>query len=348
MELNENLIKKQMLLSKFEFGLYKKLVQLEQTFGFENKQILFNLQISGGKDSMCLLHAFHRVYFSKVCSLKNKYFLIVQHFNHKQRAQESDDDAFFVANEAFKLGLPVYLKSLPPKKIEKNLQNQFRNWRKEQAQKLSQQIAQDLNCPHFFIVTAHHARDHVETVLLHLLRGSGESGLKGISLFDQTNTYFRPFSDIPYAQVQKYCKEFNIKFREDSSNSNEKYARNYIRHNILPHFEHLKKDYENSFVKLSNRIQFESSLDSTAVKEVFVITESTTVGNLYDYFKSINLIKDISENCLRNILHEASILLKNKENFGSKKILLKNNRVFHIIKNGNSIFIDQFKRCNIF
>src|SRR5690349_21018561 len=105
--------KKSMPLAKFEFNLFKTLIQLEQTFALENKQILLNLQISGGKDSMSLLHALSAVLFSKVCQFKNTYTVIIQHFNHKQRGHGSDEDASFVAKECLKLGLPIYLSTLP-------------------------------------------------------------------------------------------------------------------------------------------------------------------------------------------------------------------------------------------
>lgn len=321
----ESFVKTLMPLAKLEFTLFKLLIQLEQTFPSENRKILFNLQISGGKDSMCLLNAFATVLTSKIfCKLKNSYTLIVQHFNHKQRGQESDEDSYFVAEFCLKNGIPIYINSFPFNDIQNNKQNVFRDWRKKEAQALSKNLMKEMNADKYFIVTAHHARDHVETVLLHLLRGSGISGLNGITIFDATNTYFRPFYNINYQQINDYVAERNIHFREDSSNVNDKYKRNYIRQHILPHFEHLQPNYENSFVKLSQNIS--SSIPKNQFNKPYFITEETTTTDLFYYFKSFNNMKNISENCLINILHEAKLLLQKKQDSLVKEVLLNSHR----------------------
>jgi len=330
--------KKSMPLAKFEFNLFKKLIQLEQIIGLENKQILLNLQISGGKDSMSLLYALSTVLFSKVCKLKNTYTVIVQHFNHKQRGQESDEDASFVAKECLKLGLPVFLSALPQIEIKNNFQDHFRNWRKKEAQDLSKHFAKELNCERYFIVTAHHARDHVETILLNILRGSGIEGLKGISFFDKENIYFRPFCSLSYQEINEYVNQYKIQFREDSSNLEDKYKRNYIRQHILPHFEYLQKDYENSFVKLSRSIQLEKNdTPHKTDDEPFLITQSTSLSDIFYYFKSKLNMKNISENCMKNVLHEAQLLLQKKEDKIVKEIALKSGQGVRLEKNADGI-----------
>ena len=339
-------LKKSTPLAKFEFNLFKILIQLEQTFGIENNQILLNLQISGGKDSMCLLNAFSTVLSSHVCKLKNKYILVAQHFNHKQRAQESDEDAFFVVQECLKKGIPVYLNSLSSNDIHNNYQEHFRNWRKKEAHKFSGRLVQEFNCTKYFIVTAHHARDHVETVLLHLLRGSGVEGLKGISLFDEEKIYFRPFCSVPYEKITNYAEQMSISFREDSSNLGDKYKRNYIRKHILPHLEHLQQDYENSFVKLSQHIQstpqtlpsYGQALSSRGLTAgAMMISQTTSHSDLFYYFKSKCNMQNISENCIKNVLHEAKLLLQKKGDKLIQEIPLKFGESASLVKNGEFI-----------
>lgn len=343
MELELRQLKKSMSLTKFEFKLFKQLIQLEQTLVFRNNKILLNLQISGGKDSMCLLRAFVTLLNSKICKLKNVYIPIVQHFNHKQRGSESDEDAFFVAQECIKMGIPVYLYSLAENRVENNFQNYFRNWRKKNGRDLSIKLMQKLNCDKYFIVTAHHARDHVETVLLHLLRGSGINGLKGISLFDENKIYFRPFFNILYKEIIEYVLEKNIQFREDSSNSEDKYKRNYIRKNILPHFEHLQKNYENSFVKLSQHVSFGNIKEvikqdsANEDPEKIYISHTTTLSEIFYKFKAKINIQNISENCLKNVLYEAHLLLSKKEDKITKKIALKFDQSLLLIKKGQFV-----------
>ncbi|MES2615033.1 MAG: tRNA lysidine(34) synthetase TilS [Bdellovibrionota bacterium] len=331
MELNVPQQKKLMPLTKFEFNLFKKLIQLEQTFSLENNKILLNLQISGGKDSMCLLQAFCAVLNSKVCHLKNNYILVVQHFNHMQRGCESNEDAYFVAAQALKKGIPVYLNSLQPEDVNSYNQDSFRQWRKKEAKNLSLKLSQELNCTHYFIVTAHHARDHVETVLLHMLRGTGVNGLTGISTFDEDNIYFRPFSAVSYSKINIYSTETQLVYREDSSNLEDKYKRNYIRKHILPHFEYLQPNYEDSFVKLSQHI-LSSNTPEKKETNFIPISEKTTSTELFYNLK----MQNISQNCIGNILHEAKILLQKNNKDIEKYIPLKYGYKAQLIKK-NSI-----------
>ncbi len=333
--------KKFMPLAKFEFSLFKALLQLEQNFGLKNAKILLNLQVSGGKDSMCLLNAFAAVLSSRVCKLKNEYVLIVQHFNHKKRGKESDEDSFFVAQESLQRGIPAYLYSLLQEKVNGNFQDYARNWRKQNAKLLSSRLSHELNCEKYFIVTAHHARDHVETVLMHLLRGSGIEGLKGISLFDEENICFRPFSALPYAEITNYLQNFNISFREDSSNLTDKYKRNYIRQHILPHFEYLQKDYENSFIKLSQHILESTHLyTNEETYTAIIITKKTTPSNLFHALKLQNKTTSMSENCIKNILYEAQLLLQKKENNIVKEVALKEGNKIRLEKNGEKVLVN--------
>jgi len=239
-------------LSKLEFQLLNTLIRLDESLNTMHSTILFNIQVSGGKDSMCLLHSFHAALNFKKHPLKNRFIVVAQHFNHGMRNKESQEDARFVETSCLKLGVPIYSQKLvyPPKK--KNFQNCARDIRKQEALKLCQRLACELDCTKYFVVTAHHARDHVETVLMHILRGSGMNGLKGIQMFDDSRVFFRPFAETPYGDIEKNCQWRHIEFRQDSSNETDVYTRNYVRRHILPHFDHINVKYEQAFLRLSS------------------------------------------------------------------------------------------------
>ena len=332
-----------MYLAKFEFRLHKTLIECEQNLKLENQQILLNLQISGGKDSMSLLFAFAKLMTSPQNKLHNKYIIVAQHFNHKQRGEESEEDALFVAKECLQLGVPVYLHSLDKKQIQGNNQNYFRNWRKKESVTLSGSLISKLNCDNYFIVTAHHARDHAETVLIHILRGSGLDGLQGIQLINEKTHYLRPLLNIKYEEINDYVHSKKIPFREDSSNLNDKkYTRNYIRHHILPHFQNLYPDYENSFLKLTRHVshfQSQNLMNEANQNESLFISKTTTTSNLFYLLKQKFNMENISENSLKNILHEAQLLREKNEDNGRKEVQLSLGRKITLEKNENLIQI---------
>jgi tRNA(Ile)-lysidine synthase len=342
---DEQILKKVTSLTKFEYRLLKKFHHLEKLLKVENSKILLNLQISGGKDSMCLLNAMHVVLNSKVSKLKNNYIMIVQHFNHKQRALESDEDSYFVIQECLMLGIPVYLKSFEKLDLKNNFQHEFRNWRREEALDLSKNLSRKLGADKFLILTAHHARDHVESVLLHLLRGSGLEGLKGISFLDSSQVYLRPFFDVKYEEINLYSSEINLKFREDSSNLKENYHRNYIRKQILPHFMALQPDYENSFLKISRHVidflghaSYIERINESSREINF--KSNISKFDLFYYVRNKINWNFVSENSINNLHYEIELMKKNRQKniekiinfkFGRKVVIQKNKLEFKIL-----------------
>lgn len=313
-------------LSKLEFDLLKRLDQLDKTLNPARSKILLNIQVSGGKDSMALLCALSRVLNSKHFKSKDHFFCVAQHFNHKMRGVDSEKDAHFVAKESLRLGIPFYLNELtyPQKKV--NFQDHARKYRKEKSIQLSQSLCVELSCTRYFILTAHHARDHVESVLMHIIRGSGLHGLRGISHFDEEMLFFRPFAAVNYDDMERYVFANQIAHREDHSNAEDKYTRNAIRHHILPLFKSLNPNYERSFQNLStqaaalvNATEVESDVSSA-----FLLSNATTSHELFVFFKKNQkkIPVSLSSKMLDNILHESRLLIE-KKGLLQKKIPLK-------------------------
>jgi tRNA(Ile)-lysidine synthase len=172
--------------------------------------------VSGGADSVCLLYLLHQLAASRNITLS------VAHLNHKLRGSESDDDAEFVKKLAENLGLPFHYKEVAVSSIEGNLEQTSRNAR----HLFFGSLAADR------IATGHTQSDQVETVLYRLLRGSGTAGLAGV--LPVTGCRIRPLIECTRREVREYLASFRIPWREDSTNSDISYARNYIRHQILP------------------------------------------------------------------------------------------------------------------
>jgi tRNA(Ile)-lysidine synthase len=184
--------------------------------------------VSGGADSVALLRALHSLSVEKAT-------LQVAHLNHGLRGRESDADEAFVRELCAKLGLPCHVHNLDVASIARekgeNLEAVARRLRYDWFAELATQAGCD------YVATGHTSDDQAETVLLRLLRGTGLRGLRGIaarrSLNDQV-VLIRPFLHSSRSEVTDYLKQLGQEYRDDRSNCDTRFARNRIRHQVLP------------------------------------------------------------------------------------------------------------------
>lgn len=179
--------------------------------------------VSGGADSVALLHALHQL--GVPCT--------VAHLNHRLRGDESDTDEQFVRELAGELGLPVVVKAVDVKHLSEraglSIEMAARRARHDFFAEFKDSI----------IALAHHAGDQVETFILKLARGAGTEGLGGMP-FSQTIgpiRLIRPMLEIRHADILEWLAANHLKWREDASNSDETFLRNKVRHTILPLLE---------------------------------------------------------------------------------------------------------------
>lgn len=209
------------------------MIKLEEEFIHNiERQQLFNpsrkviLAVSGGIDSMVMVDLFQR----------SRIPFMIAHCNFGLRGIESDGDELLVGSIAGKYKVSFVTKC-------------FNTTEYAQEHNLSIQVAaRDLRYEWFSslaadenietVALAHHADDVAETMLINLCRGTGLSGLHGI--MPRNGLFVRPLLFAQRSDIQAYATEHNIKFREDSTNKKDKYARNNIRLNVLPA---LKKTY---------------------------------------------------------------------------------------------------------
>ena len=197
------------------------------------------LAVSGGLDSVCLLHFFKTNF--KILGLKK---IAVAHIDHALRNEESEKDALFVKELCQKWNVDFYFKSLKGiLKKGNNLESRAREWR--------YQILQDFrrNGNFDYLLTAHHGNDQAETVLMRLARGTSISGLKAIQKFREDFVY-RPFLHIPKQELNEYAKKYNLEWREDSSNQDTSFKRNLFRLKTLPFIDKNFPDYLKGLIHL--------------------------------------------------------------------------------------------------
>jgi tRNA(Ile)-lysidine synthase len=178
--------------------------------------------VSGGPDSVCLLHV--------LLALAREFgvSLSVVHLNHQLRGPESDEDESFVARLAQSLDLPFYRAAADLGSIKDNLEQAGRDARSDFF----------ANLPADRVALGHTRDDQAETVLFRLLRGSGLRGLAGIYPVTEGGGtrpgYIRPLIDVTRADVIEFLRARGLPWREDSSNLESHFSRNRIRHSLLP------------------------------------------------------------------------------------------------------------------
>ena len=171
--------------------------------------------LSGGADSVALLFA---LYLQKE---KLGIRLSAAHFNHHLRGEESDGDEAFVRELCGRFDIPLYVGEAHVTAGEKGLEAAARVARYDFLRTLPGKIA-----------TAHTADDNAETLLLHLVRGTGLKGLGGITPVGEN--LIRPMLLITRAEVEAFLEEYCLQHIEDSSNGSDQFLRNRLRHHVMP------------------------------------------------------------------------------------------------------------------
>ena len=171
--------------------------------------------VSGGADSVALLFGMY------LLREKLRIDLSAAHFNHHLRGAESDEDEQFVRDFCAGYGIPLTLGGGQVQPGKKGLEAAAREARYAFLRSLPGKIA-----------TAHTADDNAETVLMHLLRGTGLKGLGGIAPVN--GPIIRPMLNITRQEVEDFLEEYALPHREDSSNAGDEFLRNRIRHHVMP------------------------------------------------------------------------------------------------------------------
>ncbi len=197
------------------------------------------LAFSGGVDSVVLADLLH----------KAGYQIELAHCNFQLRGKEATDDTAFCKTYAESISVPFHVIYFDTKDYaaehKLSIQMAARDLRYNWFKKLKQEHSFD------YILTAHHASDNVETLLVNLIRGTGIRGLQGIP--EQQNFMVRPLLFATKDEIREYALKQKLTYREDSSNQEVKYKRNFIRHQIIPGLKILNPSIEET---IHTSIQF--------------------------------------------------------------------------------------------
>jgi tRNA(Ile)-lysidine synthase len=217
-------------MTALEIGLARSLAALG--VGGPTTLVTLVVGVSGGADSISLLDGLWRWRAAGRAAVR----LVVAHLNHLLRGDDSDQDEAFVIEVAEKYGLPCVVERSPIAELARAERRNLEATARERRYQFLQRVAADWHHGEQIVCTAHTADDQAETVLMHLLRGSGISGLAGIPLqrrLGEDTRLIRPLLEVTRAEVLAHGEHYGLEYRTDQTNHSTDLRRNRIRHELL-------------------------------------------------------------------------------------------------------------------
>jgi len=236
----------------------------------------FLVAVSGGMDSMALLHRLWKSGFQN---------LTVCHLNHCLRGEDSQLDAALVEKTAAEMGYPFRGKETDVNALAKESGQSIETAARQARHEFFSEVAAETNV--HSILLAHHADDQVETILMNLFRGTGSVGLSGMDVSSEmqvkvrTLTLLRPLLQVSRETIQEYVVNESTGYREDASNRDEFALRNRVRHRLLPELSEIfQRDVRSSVLRLARQQRKQAS----AIEELMPVAaeESLEVSALLE------------------------------------------------------------------
>lgn len=224
------------------------------------------LAVSGGGDSVALAHLVAATIATGEIARSR---VVVAHFHHALRGKASDDDATFVAELAKRLSLPFVTERRHRATTERDdsgsLEATLRAARYEFLTRTAQTRA------FRYIATAHTRSDQAETVLHRIVRGTGIAGLQAMRparVLTDAVTLIRPLLHVTHHELRRYLDQIAEPFRDDESNTDERFTRNRLRHNIFPLLRRENPEVEHALARLAEHAAAQQGVIDTLASEL--------------------------------------------------------------------------------
>lgn len=292
--------------------------------------------VSGGYDSLCMLNV--------LCNLQRLrgFEVCVAHINHMLR-NEADSDEEFVIKEAERLGVKAYTKKINVGKYAEENKISFETAGRILRYGFFEEISKKYDDT--VIATAHNANDSAESMLMHLMRGSGLTGLVGIR--PKNENIIRPLIEAERIDIEKYCDEKGLVPRHDCTNDSDDYHRNDIRHNILAPM--LERCSLASLCRTMNVLSGEEEFIDRYTKDVVKKFIKSENGDKIISVKDFNslpfairrrVLKAVIDDDANNqlcLVHIDDVIAMAEKNYGGKQICLPGGKMVKLEK-GSLIF----------
>ncbi len=307
------------------------------------------LGVSGGPDSMCMLDMMRRLKEEKNINFE----IYVAHINHMIR-KEAIDDEKYVQNYCLKHNIEFFVKRADVQKIANDKKMGTEEAGRKVRYDFFEEVLQKTGSNK--IAIAHNKNDKIETIIMHLLRGSGLSGLKGIEPI-RDNKYIRPLIECERQEIEQYCEDRNLQPRIDKTNFENEYTRNKIRNIVIPY---IKKEFnpniiqtlsrlsevatdESNYIDLQTQKIYNKLLIEKSDKQIILkLKEFNQQENVIQKRLVLKTIKELNGSTDRiEKIHIEDILKLCTNNVGNKyltpnknlKVLVKDKKIFFIKMN---------------
>ncbi len=273
------------------------------------------LAVSGGIDSMVLVDT--------LCKLQDelKLMLAIAHFNHELRGKDSNDDESFVRSVAKLKGIECYVEHANTASIAESRKLSLQEAARDLRYKFLAKLRTSLGFQK--IATAHHADDNAETILFNAFRGAGVQGLSGIPVMRKDLGVIRPLLFAAREEIREYAVANKVAYREDISNAQNEYTRNFLRNSLIPQIrEHINPNLTGTLRRTGELFdQVEQYLKEQAAKVLpDVIVRRSNDEIVFDLNKFHNQPVFIQEHLL---FHTAKDFIRMDIDFTAVKTMLK-------------------------
>ncbi len=262
-------------------------------YELDKSDLSYIVAFSGGYDSLCLLDSLKKI-------TKNR--IIAIHLNHNWRGEESNQEEANCKKICEELGIDFYSETLSADVA--HTETAARAARYDFFERCAKKFDSRV------IFTAHNQNDNAETLIYRICMGTGVRGLQGIS--ENRGIFYRPLLNISRADIENYCKENKLNPNNDSSNSNTKYKRNFIRTKILPLLLEINPNTFDAVNSLSTVAKEENEIVTEYINNIL---EKITVDEKISTKEFLKLSAAIQ----KRIIYE--IFIKNNLDYDRKKIL---------------------------
>lgn len=267
--------------------------------------------LSGGADSVCLLHN-----FSTICK-KYNIKLMACHVNHHLRGKESDKDMKFCRELCRQNDIEIFIKEADVDALSKEQKLSHEECGRNVRYEFFNSLSEKYNAK---IATAHNADDNTETVIYNLTRGASLKGLSGIPKI--RGSIIRPLINSTRQEIEAYCKTYGLVYVTDSTNLTDEYTRNKIRHKVIPVLKEINPSVAHTVLQMNNSLsEISEYLEKSAV--LLLRIASSNDGYLTNKLNEANAV----------ILRQAIAYLFNENGFSSysRKHI---DEVLSVIRNG--------------
>lgn len=302
--------------------LKEKILKTVKKYNLIQENDIIIVAVSGGPDSMCLL--------DNLVQLKNELKIqqiVVAHLNHMIR-EEAKLETEYVKKYCEDHKIECFVKFVNITKLAQEQKIGTEEAGRIERYKFFDEVATKVNANK--IAIAHNCNDNAETVLMHLLRGSGVSGLCGIKPYRE-GKFIRPLIKCERAEIEEYCQEKKLDPKYDKSNNDNTYTRNRIRNEFIPY---IKKEFNPNIISTLDRLSELITEEENYMEKVIAESYNTILVN----YSKVEIVLDLKKfNELDNLIKSRIVLYTIKKLFGTSNGIEKKH-VEDIIKLcGNNI-----------